>query len=53
MWKAPAASANPNPKTTMINARLIGTLALVAAASQVSAVNPPPPAPGANRLAWM
>ena len=31
----------------MINARLIGTLALVAAASQVSAVNPPPPPPGA------
>jgi len=31
----------------MINARLIGTLALVAAASQVSAVNPPPAPNGA------
>ncbi len=37
----------PHPNPTMINARLIGTLALVAAASQVSAVNPPPPPPGA------
>jgi CxxC motif-containing protein (DUF1111 family) len=41
------ASVQPHPNNTMINARLIGTLALVAAASQVSAVNPPPPAPGA------
>lgn len=38
----------PQPPNTMINARLIGTLALVAAASQVSAVNPPPPPPGAT-----
>ncbi len=37
----------------MINARLIGTLALIAAASQVSAVNPPPPPPGASKPAPM
>ncbi len=43
----------PHPKTTMINARLIGTLALIAAASQVSAVNPPPPPPGASKPAPM